>query len=79
MRGRSARTVRCRSAADDGDEGRAVSGEDAGDEKAGDEDAVRAGDLRMINDYCGGPSRPNWTTGDPLRFRARSCGHFHMD
>ena len=56
-----------------------MSGEDAGDEKAGDEDAVRAGDLRMINDYCGGPSRPNWTTGDPLRFRARSCGHFHMD
>ena len=80
MRGRSAgsRTARCRPAAGGGDGGRAVSGEDA-DEKAGDEDAVRAGDLRMINDYCAGPSRPNWTTGDPLRFRARSCGHFHMD
>ena len=60
MRGRSAgsRTVRCRPAADDGDEGRAVSGEGAADGKAGDEDVV-VGDLRMINDYCAALSRPN--------------------
>lgn len=79
MHDRSAGSRTGRSAADGDGGGRAVSGEDAADAKADDEDVVRAGDWRMIDDYCARPSRSSWTTGDPLRCRARSCGHFHMD
>ena len=77
MHDRSAGSRTGRSAADGDGGGRAVSGEGAADAKAGDED--EAGDWRMIDDYCARPSRSSWTTGDPLRCRARSCGHFHMD